>query len=446
MCFQLPSYFTIGIGGLHCSVLLLSLLIFALTIHWIRLRRSQTIYTTKDQSECAKIIAGSIFKGDANILSKYEARAQANQRLRSAFGIDNAFTTGHSQRHKDYRNTIGTMLKPDWIMVAGAAKRLARSQRPQNLVNLVQSFVLKMTINVLFRPDFPSLDDDSISLVASEINHIWIRSKSPRHIVPWPKQDRLHDALRLLVPNQDPLDPLRNPMNFVLPAFETMWRIVLRCFIEVRYRGAEETEGWIAALKLFLASPSLPLDDPHEEQGGMANAMAIVREALRLYPPTRHIHRHFQFASGSSVLAIADIEGLHRDTGIWGSDADCFRPSRWADVRHEPEQLQAWMPFGSSPFLCPAKPDFGPRMVGILVAALVDAFSDARYELSAGDATGQREPARFYGLLCSGRDSYQGLFLEEVDRPLSLKACSGGRGNPHVIFRASCRLLEELDG
>ncbi|KAK7193362.1 uncharacterized protein CC84DRAFT_1136526 [Paraphaeosphaeria sporulosa] len=380
------------------------------------LQRRQTIHTTKNPSECAQIISGSILKGDTNLLSKYEARAQPNQRLRPAFGIDNAFTTDHSERHKEYRNKVGTMLRPDWNMVASAAKRLAKNECPKNLVNLVQSFVLKMTINVLFRHDFPSLDDESISLVASEINDIWIGSKLPRHIVPWSKQDRLHDALRLLVPNRDPLDPQRNAMNFILPAFETMWRIVLRCFIEVRYRGAEETEEWIAALKLFLENPTVRLEDSHEGASEIEKAISIVREALRLYPPTRHIHRHFRFASGSSILAIADIEGLHRDTAIWGFDADCFRPSRWANMRHEPEPFNAWMPFGSSPFLCPAKPDFGPRMIGILVAALVDAFSDVRYELNVRDPRGQKESAKFYGLLRSDRDSYKELFLEKVDR------------------------------
>lgn len=29
------------------------------------------------------------------------------------------------------------------------------------------------------------------------------------------------------------------------------------------------------------------------------------------------------------------------------------------------------MPFGSTPFVCPAKPTFGPRIIGLLVGALL---------------------------------------------------------------------------
>lgn len=32
---------------------------------------------------------------------------------------------------------------------------------------------------------------------------------------------------------------LSNPFNIILPAYETLWRVVLRCFLEVRYRSTE---------------------------------------------------------------------------------------------------------------------------------------------------------------------------------------------------------------
>lgn len=167
----------------------------------------------------------------------------------------------------------------------------------------------------------------------------------------------------------------------------------------------------MAALRIYLENPASQQGHAYEEKEIVVTS-SIVREALRLYPPTRHIHRHFESASGSSTLAIADIEGLHRDTEIWGSDADCFRPSRWASISHESEQLKAWMPFGASPFLCLAKPDFAPRMIGILVAALVDAFADVKYELRVEGPRGQMDMAEFYGPLRSERDSYEELFLE----------------------------------
>lgn len=141
-------------------------------------------------------------------------------------------------------------------------------------------------------------------------------------------------------------------------------------------------------------------------------ASSIVYEALRLHPPTRHVHCHFRFPDDSSIYAVADIEGLHRNIDIWCSDAYCFRPSRWADISQESKQFKAWMPFGASPFLCPAKPDFGPRMIGTLVAALVEAFRDKRYELRIPGPRGRMDLAEFHGPLCSKRDSYEDLFVE----------------------------------
>lgn len=192
-------------------------------------------------------------------------------------------------------------------------------------------------------------------------------------------------------------------MNLILLAFETMWRVVFHCFIEVRYRGVKEQDEWMAILKVYLTNPGSQQDMPY----------SIIREALRLYLPTRYIYRYFEFASGCLILAIADIEGLYRNTEIWGSDADCFKPSRWARISHESEQLRAWMPFGASLFLCPAKPDFAPRMVGVLVAALAEAFCDVKYELRVEGLFGRMDIVEFYGPLRSERNSYQDLFLEE---------------------------------
>jgi hypothetical protein len=359
-------------------------------------------YTTTNQAKCAQIIAGSVLNGTKNTLSKLEGRARANTRLIHAFGIDNAFTTEKAERHSEYRTKVNTHIRPDWDKVARDAKGLAVTyQYPQNLVHLVQCFVLKMVINLIYRQDLSMLDDETVTFVATEINRIWIQSKEPRRIVPWRKQHKLHEALGRLIPGCNLLDPQANPMSLILPAFETMWRVVLRCFIEVRFRGAKETNEWAAALNTYL-------EDPNPQ--GVATS--LVREALRLYPPTRHIHRYYRFDDGSSILAIADLEGLHRDTEVWGPDADCFKPLRWESINLHPKQLKAWMPFGGSPFVCPAKSEFGPRMIGILVASLVEAFSDAKFELQREGPRGRMDIAVFHGPLHSERNSYEELSLE----------------------------------
>lgn len=183
-------------------------------------------------------------------------RANANRRLIHAFGIDNAFTKERSKRHGDYMKQVGALLRPNWSLVAGAAKELAQSyQHLQSLVRLVQTFVLTMTINVLFQRDISALDEESVSCVAAEINRIWILSKTSREVIPWTEQHELHKALLRLILDCDPLDPQTNALNLILPGFETMWRVVLRRFIEVRYRSAQESEKWVTALMVYAGEP-----------------------------------------------------------------------------------------------------------------------------------------------------------------------------------------------
>lgn len=394
-------------------------LILVLKMFVPSLRGKRPNYISKNLAECVQIIAGRMFDGNNNTLSKFETRARANRRLIFAFGIDNAFTTEKSEQYNDYIKAVGKLLRPDWNMIACNAKGLASTyqhpQHPQQLTRLTQSFVLKITIMALYQREISALDDEMISFVAEEINRIWMQSKMSCGTTQWTDQHRLHEAISRLVPNCNPLDSQTNPMNVILPAFETMWRVVLRCFIEVRFRGAQEMDEWTAALEEYLRSPDAKDEHTCEERKDIATVSSIIREALRLYPPTRHIHRHFEFASHASVFAIANIEGLHRDTEIWGADATCFKPSRWASISPRSTQYKAWLPFGASPFVCPAKPDFGPKMIGVLVAALVEAFCDPKYELRLKTIYGQLERAPVDGPLRSERNSYERYFIVESD-------------------------------
>jgi hypothetical protein len=70
------------------------------------------------------------------------------------------------------------------------------------------------------------------------------------------------------------------------------------------------------------------------------------------------------------------------------------------------------MPFGGSPFVCPAKSEFGPRIIGILLASLADAFSDVKFKLQLEDPRGRIDMAEFHGPLRSERSSCEELSLE----------------------------------
>jgi cytochrome P450 len=77
-----------------------------------------------------------------------------------------------------------------------------------------------------------------------------------------------------------------------------------------------------------------------------------------------------EISRGTTVLV--NLEALHVDRGLWGDDADEFRPDRWLDKDRIPEN--AFFPFGSGMHAC-----VGQRLavmeLTIVVALLVRAFS-----------------------------------------------------------------------
>jgi hypothetical protein len=190
----------------------------------------------------------------------------------------------------------------------------------------------------------------------------------------------------------DPSVPKRNPMNLILPAYETMWRVVMRTFMEIRYRDAEHGPNWSRTMEEYLDT----LKDPAcmrktplwTSSSNGVKPMDIVKEGLRLYPPTRRVHRSFKTSEGSEIV-VADIEKCHRSGALGGDDPLVFRPERWQqicpverqgmekgiekskrDLKDREEGL-GFMPFADS---CPAgagdTKGFGFKMIALLVAVL----------------------------------------------------------------------------
>lgn len=84
---------------------------------------------------------------------------------------------------------------------------------------------------------------------------------------------------------------------------------------------------------------------------------AVVREALRLYPPLWGVAREAieSFKLGDhqvepGTLLVASAWVIQRDPRWWGADALAFRPERWLEA-HERPRL-AWFPFGAGPHTC----------------------------------------------------------------------------------------------
>lgn len=351
------------------------------SIH-LRPHRTATVdpERVQDPAECRDVIEGKIHKNQQNHLSPWEARAIPNRRLKIAFGIKNAFTSEDKDYVKVFRDrAINQMASVKWDVVARFVRDLVKNrtricgQRVDavtfiNLTSLVQALSLQVVRLTMFDCGEDDAKDTDLVMLAKSINRAWIASKQQNQLDAVPKFEDNHELQSSLAAVFGTHHSSRdNPLNLILPSFETLWRVVLRAFIEVRFTTGLNRPEWRDALIAFAKSPT-------NQQ--FESAKNIVNESLRLYTPTRRVHRAWSDGSSSpnssepnSYQILADLEACHLNTVIWGSDAKTFRPDRW--VNPTAQQKKAFMPFGRGKFECPAKPVFGPRMIGVLVGALL---------------------------------------------------------------------------
>lgn len=351
-----------------------------------------------DPDICHKILIGKTYVLDGSLgdnkLSQEESRAIPNQRLTRAFEIDNGFTTTDRSYGRAFRVKAEKYFDPfrgpskteGWETVAGAAQYLVSEYAkrldpacPHSLEEMIQIISLKLVLKIFFEIDIHQLKDGTVLALAQLINRLWIQSKSStRSDDAGIKESKLYFE-ELGIPWTGGRD---NPFNILLPAYETLWRVVTRCIIEVVFRPSA-SEEWLDDLKEFLESPddmTLFKQGPGE---GRVPVKFLVDEALRLYPPTRRIYRQFDMPSQEgSVLVAADIESSHRLPDIWGDDSNKYRPDRWTKLKGIAPK--AFMPFGGAPWKCPASVYFAPPIIGILVAVVATTISATDWNLQLG--------------------------------------------------------------
>ncbi|KPJ11286.1 Cytochrome P450 4d2 [Papilio machaon] len=87
----------------------------------------------------------------------------------------------------------------------------------------------------------------------------------------------------------------------------------------------------------------------------------VVKESLRLFPPTpfiiRKVLEDIYLPSGRTLPAgsgtVVSIWGLHRDPKYWGPKAEFFDPDRFLPERLDLKYSCSYMPFSSGPRNCP---------------------------------------------------------------------------------------------
>ncbi|CAI7669797.1 unnamed protein product [Penicillium manginii] len=376
-----------------------------------------------DPELCRQLISGTMTQN-----------SKQNQLLRTVFAIENAFTSTEDVAAVNFVRDASRRisLKPaewsslshflvdtarQWILIdsdigdLGSRLRKSMLSEPRgrvgiNITSLVQVFTLKAILRTVCKAEAQDRPDDiAILELAQQINRGWIESKSrtrtsgdDANMLCFEHNEPLQASLRAVF--SQPMEGGQNPLNFVLPSFETMWRVVLRALLEIKFKSGRDHPWWGETLIAFCRDASKVQFEKREGQSIIEetpSAKDIIMETMRLYPPTRRIYRAYQWDNSlvtceeipdqemnvpvqSSLdeqqscpvrysKIAANIEGCHLRPNIWGVSVAIFDPVRWLDLT--PEQRRAFMPFGCGPHECPAKAGFGPKMIGVLVGALL---------------------------------------------------------------------------
>lgn len=361
------------------------------------------------------------------------------------FGINNIFTDDDADAtwRKTFKNATITKMNTaapdgDWTKLRKAAleyvdEYLSTKGSDAKLAELVQFVTLKVSLRYLFKDAKAAMKRDgsfnNIVYIAKRINELWLESKKDNIEPHWEDEEKLHQALievtrrdapvpgsfpdesdedDIIDPTSretneevDPRTPRQNPMNFLLPAYETMWRVVLRCILEVHYRGSEDGPKWQKVLLTYF--DALQKKDAIKD-GAWDQAvkyddlvpMDIVKETMRLYPPTRSV---FDPKRWSSIVSQET-----RKKAIEGDKtAKC-------SLKTEEEKL-GYMPFA---LFCTADQKgtnaFGMKMIVLSSAAVISRLDN---EWKLQDPTKVPPPGT---ALQSERDTYEDLVLIPVNK------------------------------
>ena len=208
-----------------------------------------------------------------------------------------------------------------------------------------------------------------------------------------------------------------NQLNFIIPAYETVWRVILRIAIEVLFRQTNRgtfqpvktttAADWQMVLEQFHGMEGVDSERLRERTDFGVSVFDIVREGLRLHPPTRHIHREAE----DGTIHIADIESMQRN--FW-PNGTVFDPSRWQESEEEGRETRAYRPFGHGRYQCLASRSFGSTLIGVLTASLVAGLKTRGVRVRAEDEE-SRDAIHGIKPLNHERSSYKGLYVVKPD-------------------------------
>ena len=158
-----------------------------------------------------------------------------------------------------------------------------------------------------------------------------------------------HSHIISQIASNDFDEKIANPLNIIVPGWETMWRVVFYSLLELLRR------------RELLEELRLQLNQSYRK---CLLLQWTVKEILRLYPPTKNIYRSHRMTGEDVQISIKQI---HYDENVWGMDARSFRPDRFKDKLTD-EQNKCYLPFSIS---CPARHGFAYAFAGAIIAEIL---------------------------------------------------------------------------
>ncbi|KAI0903843.1 cytochrome P450 [Ustulina deusta] len=379
---------------IFCAVIFLALFnLLPGFIHWflhLRPSRHDLILT---QVERDRKIADFSFWDATKLDDRLKLRAKPNARLITAFHLNNSFTTTDTRVHQEFlkkaTRAIHLVRTDDWVQLGTVTQTILnfclnhfKEGLPYiPLASLVRVVSFSVVLHVLFEIEPSELNLDEARRATEAINRLWIRSKECHSIPSLYDQRVLNNALEILLPNKFPCDDRTHPLNLIIPAYETLWRVVLLTFVAIASRNLDSriTEELEDAIKSVPQCFCLGNDSE-------MRALAIAKEGLRLYPPTKRIYR------AAEIVVAANVEACHQNDEVWGANALYFDPTRFHNwhqndtitisspidrpLRQEADDLKtrSYFPFGAGRHTCPAAAGFGDKMITLLVVEFARRF------------------------------------------------------------------------
>ncbi|KAJ7221517.1 hypothetical protein GGX14DRAFT_353768 [Mycena pura] len=330
------------------------------------------------------------------------SRASPNTRLVKAFHLTNTFVRDDLDTHSEFLHRTKDLLdaaRSSWLRFAEIATDAVTLSLPDSSTDFrtfVHAVTLRAIIGGLLDPtaDMTLLDSNDIRVVAELITDVWLLSKKPDPI-PAHLLQALQERLRRLVPDHD-LYP--NPLDFVIPTWETFWRVVAVILAHVE-NDAEASRAFLD----FFENPSSEQFRATTFNDAAPSVRHYVIEAMRLHPPVRHISRHIFESSRLTAfvpgflagylsprvhIAVADIESAQRSVH-WAPDPDVYDPARFV---REPDRARDrdMLAFGYGPLRCIAA-EWAPMAAAAVVAAVLNRVDGVGYRFVRGPRIGGRE-------------------------------------------------------